>query len=74
MVRSNITSMPYQSESTMIHQDSSAYLLVVPVASYRTGPQQFAVEGPFLEHLILLKEKLGALGNNMVLVAPNMSQ
>lgn len=58
----------------MVHQDSSAYLLVVPVASYRTGPQQFAVEGPFLEHLILLKEKLGALGENMVLVAPNMSQ
>ena len=74
MVRSNITSMPYQSESTMIHQDSSAYLLVVPVASYRTGPQQFAIEGPFLEHLILLKEKLGAMGKNMVLVAPNMSQ
>jgi glycosyltransferase involved in cell wall biosynthesis len=52
----------------------SAYLIVVPVASYRTGPQHFAVEGPFLEHLILLKEKLGELGKNMVLVAPNMSQ
>jgi glycosyltransferase involved in cell wall biosynthesis len=50
------------------------YLIVVPVAAYRLGPGQFAIEGPFAAHLHLLREKLGSLGADMVLAAPYMCE
>ncbi|HPH14270.1 MAG TPA: glycosyltransferase, partial [Burkholderiaceae bacterium] len=53
---------------------AEAYLIVVPVPAYRTSSTEFAVEGAFAAHLQLLREKLGAVGREMVLAAPFLSK
>ncbi len=49
------------------------YLIVISVPGYRTLQGRFAMESAFVLHLRQLKEKLGPLAEDMVLVAPNMS-
>jgi Glycosyltransferase len=50
-----------------------AYVLVIPVPGYRALPGSFAIESAFALHLRQLREKLGPLAENMVLVGPGMS-
>jgi glycosyltransferase involved in cell wall biosynthesis len=50
-----------------------SYVLILRLPAYPIREGQFAVEGAFGHHLRLLRQKLGGLGEDMVMVAPRMS-
>jgi glycosyltransferase involved in cell wall biosynthesis len=55
-----------------VQPSSGSYLIVVSVPAFRLDDHHFAVESAFAEHLRLLRQKLGALGERMVLMSPAM--
>jgi len=49
-----------------------SYVLIVRLPAYPVGDGKFALESAFALHLRLLRQKLGPLAEDMVLVAPRM--
>lgn len=48
------------------------YLMVLPVQHFRVGPGQVAVEGPFAEHLRMMRAKIGDAGTRLLIASPSM--